>query len=515
MATEQSPLLVRNNVRNDDTIEPLDMRESEIRPKKFPFGLIAILLLVIAFALFVIFVPHNTPYEVEPWPTDLSPKIFSHLKALNEIAKNSTKNSRSITNGYNASADYIISNLINKTNCDVKLQYFKAPIWEKEKEAELNVSFGNPDEIVAFQGGIDFWSMRDGGQAASLISQKVVEIQNPFENKTEWNVQGKVVLIQLGNFSIWDVAYKAEQNKASAVVFYNSPDQTKLSYVRVRIAEWKEGDPLMNIPVLAASNSLGRILKISSSINITTFTKVFVTETFNVICYLNNYGQKKNTIILGAHLDSVPDGSGMVDNASGSATLLQILLTLEEQMYKPKNRLVFAWWGAEEIGLGGSRHFVRELIKSKENKDIAMYLNFDMLGSPNYIPFVLQGSDAPPDVRYGSIKIQQTLENVFDKLRVPYDISGMLGGSDFLPFVQNGIPSGGLYTGSSETKSIDAQQAFGGVANAPLDPCYHQACDILDNVSEDAIRITSKTALEAIVRFGNMKNLRNYLYEDI
>ncbi|CAG8812812.1 12865_t:CDS:2, partial [Gigaspora rosea] len=180
-------------------------------------------------------------YEVEPWPTDLSPKIFSHLKALNEIAKNSTRNSRSITDGYNASAEYIISNLINKTNCDVKLQYFKAPIWEKEKEAELNVSFGSPDEIVAFQGGIDFWSMRDGGQAASLISQKVVEIQDPLENKTEWNVQGKVVLIQFGNFSVWDAAYKAEQNKASAVVFYNSPDQTKLSYVRVRIPEWKEG----------------------------------------------------------------------------------------------------------------------------------------------------------------------------------------------------------------------------------------------------------------------------------
>ncbi|CAG8768557.1 8897_t:CDS:2, partial [Gigaspora rosea] len=58
MATEQSPLL--RNVRNDDIIEPLDMGESESRPRRFPFGLIAILLLVIAFALFVIFVPHNT-----------------------------------------------------------------------------------------------------------------------------------------------------------------------------------------------------------------------------------------------------------------------------------------------------------------------------------------------------------------------------------------------------------------------------------------------------------------------
>ncbi|CAG8494874.1 11298_t:CDS:2 [Cetraspora pellucida] len=499
MATEQSPLLSVGN----DAIDPSDRIERH--RVKFPLGLIAFLSLIVGFVLFVIFVPHNT---------QLTPNIFSHLKALNEIAKNSN-NSRSITNGYNASAEYIISNLINKTNCDVKLQYFKVPIWEKEKEAELNVSFVSTDEMVVFQGGIDFWSMRDGGQAASLVSQKIVEIQDPLDNKTEWNVQGNIVLIQFGNFSVWDVAYKAEQNKASAVVFYNSPEQTKLSYVRVRIAEWKEGDPLMSIPVIAASNSLGRILKISSSVNITTYTKIFVAETFNIICYLNDHGNKENTIILGAHLDSVPAGPGMVDNASGSATLLEILLILEKQQYKPKNRLAFAWWGAEEIGLGGSRHFVRKLVKSKEEKHIAMYLNFDMLGSPNYIPFILKGSDAPPDARNGSIKIQHMLANEFKKLNEPYDISSMLGGSDFLPFVQKGIPSGGLYTGSSEIKSSESQQKFGGIANVPLDPCYHQACDMLDNVNKGAIGLMSKVALEVIVKFGSMKDLRNDLNKEV
>ncbi|CAG8472578.1 9799_t:CDS:2, partial [Racocetra fulgida] len=347
--------------------------------------------------------------------------------------------------------------------CDVELQYFKVPIWEKEKEAELSVSFGSTDEIVVFQGGIDFWSMRDGGQAASLVSQKVVEIKDPLDNNTEWNIQGKIALIQFGNFSVWDVAYRAEQNNASAVVFYNTPEQTKLSYVRVRIPEWKEG------------------------VNITTYTKIFVTETFNIVCYLNNHGNKEDTIILGAHLDSVPAGPGMDDNASGSATILEILLTLEKQQYRPKNRLVFAWWGAEEIGLGGSRHFVRKLVKSKEKENIAMYLNFDMLGSPNYIPFILRGSDAPPDARKGSIRIQQMLANEFNGLSKPYDVSGMLDGSDFLPFVQNGIPSGGLYTGSSEIKNSESKQKFGGVANVPLDPCNHQACDTLDNVNRDAI----------------------------
>ncbi|CAG8466545.1 15855_t:CDS:2, partial [Racocetra persica] len=205
MATEQSPLL---NIESDDIDQPSN--RSERRFRKFPLGLIAFFILILGFVLFVIFVPHNTPHPIEPWPKELTPNIFSHLKALNEIAKNSN-NSRSITNGYNASAEYIINTLINKTSCDVKLQYFKVPIWEKEKEAELNVSFGGTDEIVVFQGGIDFWSMRDGGQAASLVSQKVVEIKDPLDNNTEWNIQGKIALIQFGNFSVWDVAYRAEQ----------------------------------------------------------------------------------------------------------------------------------------------------------------------------------------------------------------------------------------------------------------------------------------------------------------
>ncbi|CAG8768329.1 21231_t:CDS:2, partial [Racocetra persica] len=154
---------------------------------------------------------------------------------------------------------------------------------------------------------------------------------------------------------------------------------------------------------------------------------------------------------------------------------------------------------------------VGKLVKSKEKDNIAIYLNFDMLGSPNYIPFILRGSDAPSDARKGSIRIQQMFSNEFNRLNKPYDVSSMLDGSDFLPFVQNGIPSGGLYTGSSEIKNSESKQKFGGVANVPLDPCNHQACDNLDNVNKDAIFVMSKVALEVIFKFGIKKDLRDYL----
>jgi hypothetical protein len=50
----------------------------------------------------------------------------------------------------------------------------------------------------------------------------------------------------------------------------------------------------------------------------------------------------------------------------------------------------------------------------------------------------------------------------------------MTGGSDFLPFLLEGIPSGGLLTGAGERKTMEQRTLFGGFANAPLDPCYHQ-----------------------------------------
>ncbi|CAG8476670.1 6797_t:CDS:2 [Acaulospora morrowiae] len=430
---------------------------------------------------------HDAPEEIT-LPHDLTDNIFAHLKALNDIAYRSTRNSRSVTDGFNASAEYVISQL-NKTGCEVKLQYFKVPIWEKEKEAELNVTFDN-GVTVAYQGGIDFWSMRYGGQATNLIFQGVTEVKKPCDEGEEWDVEGKVALIRLREkCDLWEIALKAEKSGASAVIFYNTPEQKKLSYSRVRIVDWKEGDPLIAIPVLAASNSMGQLLSNSQHINITTYTKLFVVETFNVLCYLNDHGDKQSTIVVGSHLDSVPAGPGLVDNASGSSTILEILLYLEKKQFKSRNRLIFAWWGAEELGLLGSRHFVRQLMNSGENVDVAMNLNFDMLGSPNYIPFVLRGSDAPSDARNGSIRIQRVLELGFDEIKKNYNVSDMLGGSDFLPFVQNGIPSGGLYTGSSEIKSRRSQREFGGIANAPLDPCYHKECDSLENVSKEAISV--------------------------
>jgi Zn-dependent M28 family amino/carboxypeptidase len=104
--------------------------------------------------------------------------------------------------------------------------------------------------------------------------------------------------------------------------------------------------------------------------------------------------------MFGDSLDSVPEGPGINDNGSGSSSLLEIVLQLYRSGLQPKNRVIFAWWGAEEIGLMGSYHFVQHLKKHspEEFAKIKMALNFDMLGAPNYIPEIhnltLPGSPA-------------------------------------------------------------------------------------------------------------------------
>ena len=96
----------------------------------------------------------------------------------------------------------------------------------------------------------------------------------------------------------------------------------------------------------------------------------------------------------GGHLDSVQAGPGINDNGSGSAAILEVA----EQMakVKPQNTLRFAWWGAEEAGLVGSTDYVNNLSLA-ERERIAVYLNFDMVGSPNHVFFIYDGDDSDAD----------------------------------------------------------------------------------------------------------------------
>ncbi|MFJ3101075.1 M28 family metallopeptidase [Streptomyces sp. NPDC086835] len=199
-------------------------------------------------------------------------------------------------------------------------------------------------------------------------------------------------------------------------------------------------------------------------------------------------GDVNRTVMAGAHLDSVSSGAGINDNGSGSAAVLEAALAVSRAQLQPAKHLRFGWWGAEELGLVGSKHYVNSL-PSTERSKISGYLNFDMIGSPNPGYFVYD--DDPT--------IEQTFKSYFAGLGVPTEIETEGDGrSDHASFKNVGIPVGGLFTGASRTKTSAQAQKWGGTAGQAFDRCYHSSCDSTSNINDTALDRNSDAIAHAL-----------------
>ena len=207
--------------------------------------------------------------------------------------------------------------------------------------------------------------------------------------------------------------------------------------------------------------------------------------------------------MVGAHLDSVNEGPGIQDNGSGSAAILETALQMAK--VKPRNKVRFAWWGAEESGLVGSTYYVNNL--SQEELDaVTLYLNFDMIGSPNYVFHVYDGDDSDgvgagpgPD---GSAQIEELFESFYTTAGEPFKGTDFSGRSDYGPFIAVGIPAGGLFTGAEGIKTPEEAALWGGTAGEQYDPCYHLACDTFDNVSLYALDVNADAVAYATLQYA-------------
>ncbi|MER6678717.1 M28 family metallopeptidase [Streptomyces sp. NPDC000983] len=198
-------------------------------------------------------------------------------------------------------------------------------------------------------------------------------------------------------------------------------------------------------------------------------------------------GDTNQVVMAGSHLDSVSSGPGINDNGSGSAAVLETALAVARSGYQPTKHLRFAWWGAEELGLVGSKYYVNNL-PATERAKISGYLNFDMIGSPNPGYFVYD--DDPT--------IEQTFKSYFAGIGVPTEIETEGDGrSDHASFKNVGIPVGGLFTGASRTKTSAQVQKWGGTATA-FDRCYHSSCDTTSNINDTALDRNSDAVAHAI-----------------
>ncbi|MEV6730274.1 MULTISPECIES: M28 family metallopeptidase [unclassified Streptomyces] len=203
-------------------------------------------------------------------------------------------------------------------------------------------------------------------------------------------------------------------------------------------------------------------------------------------------GDPNSVLMSGSHLDSVTAGPGINDNGSGSAAILETALAVSRAQLQPTKHLRFGWWGAEELGMVGSKYYVNNL-PSAEKAKISGYLNFDMIGSPNPGYFVYD--DDPT--------IEQTFKNYYAGIGVATEIETEGDGrSDHAPFKSAGIPVGGLFSGADYTKTAAQAQKWGGTSGQAFDRCYHASCDTSANINDTALDRNSDAIAYAIWNLG-------------
>jgi hypothetical protein len=309
---------------------------------------------------------------------------------------------------------------------------------------------------------------------------------------------GAIIIVQRGTCSFAQKFLLADASGAGAMVFINEGQPGRTEPL------WFNFDGI-DIPTFAATVETGTELANGVLSGDTGTRARFKIDwhpgtytTTNVIAQTTS-GDPDNVIVVGAHLDSVGVGPGINDNGSGSAVILEIA----EQMtkVKPRNQVRFIWFGAEESGLLGSEAYIASL-SVDERAQIAAMLNFDMVGSPNFVRFVYDGdlSDSPPlpgGAPGGSAQIERLFLDYFTGQGLVTEPTAFDGRSDYGPFLEAGIPAGGLFTGAEGIKTAEQAAVYGGVAGEQYDPCYHLSCDDLDNLSLVALDQMSDAAAHA------------------
>ncbi|HWC69245.1 MAG TPA: M28 family peptidase [Acidimicrobiales bacterium] len=354
-------------------------------------------------------------------------------------------------------------------------------------------------DVTANVVGVDLLLPSTGGSTSGCegLGDADVEATNDFAAFPA----GSIALVQRGTCTFADKALNAQAAGAAAVIIFNegnSPDREGLIVGTL--------DPATpTIPVVGASFADGVALAQPGS---TARVRVLPSETrtdFNVIA--EKEGTNTNNVVMaGAHLDSVTAGPGINDNGSGSAALLETALMMSK--LKPENTVRFAWWAAEELGLIGSEDYVDGLSAAERDR-IALYMNYDMVGSPNYIFMVYDADEStfvaedfgvtvPP----GSTAIEDVYESYYTMVGEPYDDTAFDGRSDYEAFILNGIPAGGLFTGAEEPKTEAQAAIWGGDVDEQFDPCYHEDCDVFGNVNLHALDVNSDLIAFAMLYFA-------------
>ncbi len=432
--------------------------------------------------------------------------VLEHEAAFQSIANSNGGDRVSGSSGYDASAAYVATRL-RSAGYMVTMQPFQFNSYRSAGPSALDqVAPG----AVSYIEDVDFTliTQTDPGNVTAAVT--AVDLQLGVGNNSTSGCEaadfagfpaGNIALMQRG---LCTFQIKAENAAAAGAVGAimmnqgntNTPDRTGLATVTLSAA-YSGG-----IPVFFTTYDRGVEWASTPGLVLHMFANVFrgVATTNNVFAETRD-GDPNNVVMVGAHLDSVPRGPGINDNGSGSAAILEVALQMAK--VKPRNKVRFAFWGAEESGLVGSNYYVANLTQSERNR-IALYLNFDMVGSPNYVRFVYDGDGSafglagPP----GSAAIERLFEDFYASRGLASEQTQISFRSDYAAFFNNGIAFGGLFTGAEGIKTAQQAAIYGGAAGVAYDPCYHQPCDTINNLNYQVLDLNADAIAYATLQYA-------------
>ncbi len=430
--------------------------------------------------------------------------VREHQAVFQAIADANNGIRASGTSGYDVSKDYVVDRMLAAGyNVTVQPFQFNAYIQLGPSTLEQIAPAG-----VAYVEDLDYnlMAQTDPGDVTGPVTAVDLALIDSSTSTSGCEAgdfagfpAGDIALIQRGACAF---QLKAENAAAAgavgAIIFNQGNTPDRMGLINGTLGQTYAG----GIPVFFATYPRGEEWAGTIGLQMRMIADVFHGQaiTYNVFAETLG-GNPGNVVIAGAHLDSVNQGPGIQDNGSGSAAILEVA----EQMakVKPQNKVRFAWWGAEEMGLLGSSFYINNL--SQEERDsIALYLDFEMIGSPNFVRFIFDGDGSdfgfvgPP----GSEAIEAFFEDFYADRDLASKATPFTGRSDYQSFINVGIPAGGLFTGAEGIKTAEEAATYGGTAGEQYDPCYHLACDTFDNVSLEVLDQNADAAAAAILQYG-------------
>ena len=449
--------------------------------------------------------------------------VREHQAAFQAIADANGGNRVGGSIAYDKSVEYVIERM-EAAGYDVSTHAFEFLFNADATPPTLRQESPTPTTYVD---GVDFSSMTGSGSIASTTASvwaiDLVLPAAPAAGATTSGCEaadfvgmpaGSIALMQRGTCPFGAKADNARAAGAIASIIFNdggggTADRT--GNINGTLGAGSHGPAVGT--TLALGQDLANGISSGSTGSVVTIRIDRVEEvrtTHNVIAETPG-GDPNRVVVAGAHLDSVPRGPGINDNGSGSAAILEIAEVFAAQDREPRNKLRFMWFGAEEFGLLGSNAYVASLSPAERAKIMAM-VNFDMVGSPNYVRFVYDGDNSafpvgpgaaagPP----GSAYLETLFTEYFNAVGLASDETPFSGRSDYGPFIAVGIPAGGLFTGAEGIKTAAQAATYGGTAGQPYDPCYHLACDTYANNSNAGLDEMSDAAAHVILTLSRVK----------